>query len=216
MTTTTLRKNWQYITIALLAAMLVAASTWALLASNRANERQASDTTVTSRDADTGTQLQEQGITPLTTSQASNNPTTADDLAYMIEEEKLAHDVYQALYDKWGSRVFANILNSETSHQNLVWAVMESRDLSDPRKDEVGVFTNQDLQALYDTLVAQGLQSQTEAYKAGVIIEERDIADLKETISNLETQDTDVKGVLDTLLRGSENHLRAFNRQLSR
>jgi len=47
-------------------------------------------------------------------------------------------------------------------------------------------------------------------------VEETDIADLKKTIANLDTADTDVKATLENLLHASENHLRAFNRQLGR
>lgn len=155
-------------------------------------------------------------VTPLNNSQASNNPDTANKLAYLVEEEKLAHDVYQAMYDKWGARVFGNIKNSETTHQNLVWAVMQSRGIADPRLANPGVFTNTDLQATYNKLIAQGNQSADEAYKVGIAIEEMDIADLKDTLAKLDERDTDIKATLDNLLFGSENHLRAFTRQANR
>ena len=155
-------------------------------------------------------------ITPLDSNQASNNPDTAKKLTYLIEEEKLAHDVYQAMYDKWGARVFGNIKNSEATHQELVWAIMKSRGMSDPRSDKAGVFTDPTLQATYDKLIAQGSQSVNEAYKVGIAIEEMDIADLKDTIAKLDALDTDVQATLDNLLFGSENHLRAFTRQASR
>lgn len=35
-----------------------------------------------------------------------------DGLIFMREEEKLARDVYIAMYDNWGQRVFNNILGS--------------------------------------------------------------------------------------------------------
>lgn len=41
-------------------------------------------------------------------------------LYYMREEEKLAHDVYLNLYDRWGAQVFANIAESETAHTEAV------------------------------------------------------------------------------------------------
>ncbi|NCU30718.1 DUF2202 domain-containing protein [Candidatus Saccharibacteria bacterium] len=210
-----LMKNLPYILIAVLAVAVVASLGWAYAENKRANELSVKNVTSISQ-VDTKEQLEDHGIVPLDSSQASNNQTTAEELAYIIEEEKLAYDVYQAMYDRWGSRIFNNIKNSETTHQNMVLAVMESRGLADPRKDELGKFTNQDLQKLYDTLVAQGNQSQVEAYKVGVIIEETDIADLKKILSNLDTKDGDVKAVLENLLSGSENHLRAFNRQVSR
>ena len=93
---------------------------------------------------------------------------------------------------------------------------MNSRGIADPRKSDIGKFTDPDLQALYDKLIAQGNQSQSEAYKVGVVIEETDIADINKMLKSLDPKDTDIKAVLENLLNGSENHLRAFNRQVGR
>ncbi len=225
--TQSITKQWQYIVIGLLAVALIGTTVWALRSEDEevyergqrfgTSARQQNGRGQDLRAADDVTaHLEEHGITPLTNAEASNKQATADELAYLIEEEKLAHDVYQAMYTKWGARVFGNIQRSETMHQNMVWAVMNSRGLSDPRTQEVGRFNNTDLQALYDRLIAQGNQSRVDAYKVGVIVEETDIADLKKTIANLDTADTDVKATLENLLHASENHLRAFNRQLGR
>lgn len=146
----------------------------------------------------------------------SNSQETTKSLIYMIEEEKLAHDVYQVMYEKWGSRVFGNILKSELSHQNQILVVMQNRTITDPRSTQIGVFNNPDLQALYNKLIAQGSQNVTEAIKVGVAIEELDISDLKTAISKLGSADTDVKSTYDSLLSGSQRHLSAFNRQLTR
>ena len=225
--TQSITKQWQYIVIGLLTVALIGTTVWALRSENEevyergqrfgTSARQQNGRGQDLRVADDVTaHLEEHGITPLTNAEASNKQATADELAYLIEEEKLAHDVYQAMYTKWGARVFGNIQRSETMHQNMVWAVMNSRGLSDPRRQEVGRFNNTDLQALYDRLIAQGNQSRVDAYKVGVIVEETDIADLKKTIANLDTADTDIKATLENLLHASENHLRAFNRQLGR
>lgn len=155
-------------------------------------------------------------VTPLPASQASNNTDTTKQLLYLIEEEKLAHDVYQKMDELWGSRVFSNIQRSEVNHQDQLLAVMKSRDIADPRSTQVGVFTDQKLQALYDQLIAQGSQSVAEAYKVGVAIEELDISDIKADLASLDPKDTDVKATMENLLRGSENHLKAFSRQSQR
>lgn len=154
--------------------------------------------------------------TTLSASQASNRSETTEQLIYLIEEEKLAHDVYQKMHELWGARVFSNIKRSETNHQDQLLAVMQSRSIADPRSAEVGVFTNQKLQTLYNQLIAQGSQSLNEAYKVGVAIEELDIADLKADLATLDPKDTDIKATMENLLRGSENHLRAFSRQTQR
>lgn len=135
---------------------------------------------------------------------------TSGSLLYMLEEEKLAHDVYVTLGDQWGVPVFANISVSETTHQELLLPLLESRGLLDPRSPEIGVFVNADLQALYDVLAARGSVSLAEAIQVGIAIEERDITDIA---AALEAEPAaDVISVYERLLSGSENHLRAFQR----
>lgn len=131
-------------------------------------------------------------------------------LLYLIEEEKLAHDVYTVLGDLWGGNIFTNIAASEISHQNAVATLLVDYDLADPRSDVIGVFTDPDLQALYDQLVADGSQSRAAAIDVGVLIEQTDIADLQST---LDGAPDDIAVVVERLLRGSTNHLAAFERQ---
>lgn len=135
-----------------------------------------------------------------------------DMLVYLAEEEKLAHDVYQVLGETWGGQIFTNIQASEVSHQDQVSALLATYSIADPRSSELGVFTDPNLQALYDQLIAQGMQSATEAYKVGVLIEETDIADLEESIAL--TQDATILSTLEKLKAASENHLRAFSRKV--
>lgn len=137
---------------------------------------------------------------------------TAEQLIYLIEEEKLAHDVYTAMFDLWGARVFGNILKSEESHQSQVLAVMDTRDIKDPRSSKTGVFQNDQLQQLYNELIAKGSNSAVDAYEVGVAIEELDIDDLSKMLAT--AKDSDVISMMENLRRGSENHLRAFNNQL--
>lgn len=142
----------------------------------------------------------------------SSVSSTEKQLLYLLEEEKLAHDVYTKMYEKYGAKVFGNILNSESTHQASVLTLLNARDIADPRSDQVGVLTNQELQKLYDSLIAKGNKSAKDAYEVGVMIEEKDIKDIT---TQLETaKDSDVITTLEALRRGSENHLRAFNRQL--
>ncbi len=137
-----------------------------------------------------------------------------DGLLYMVEEEKLAHDVYITLYGKWGLQIFNNIAGSETTHVNAVRTLLEKYNITDPTKDEpVGVFTNPDLQALYNQLVEQGSKSVVDALKVGALIEETDIIDLQERID--QTDKLDIIAVYENLMMGSRNHLRAFVKTLS-
>ncbi len=173
------------------------------------------------RDADSGPNADKNPAIEQVNSQSDQStlvqtPTSsqAARLTYLIEEEKLAHDVYTKLYERWGSAVFGNIIDSESSHESRVLALLQSKNIADPRSNEIGVFADQNLQKLYDQLIAQGMRSIEEAYRVGVTIEETDIADLTSDLGI--TDDPSEIAVLEALRQGSENHLRAFNRQLSR
>ena len=145
-------------------------------------------------------------------STSTETTSTEDLLLYLIEEEKLAHDVYTVLGQTWGGNTFTNILASESTHQDQVLSLLNVYGLADPRSSEIGVFVNPDLQALYNQLIAQGLTSQTEAYKVGVLIEETDIADLTRAMNS--TTDTSILATLDKLRSASESHLAAFSKKL--
>jgi hypothetical protein len=136
-----------------------------------------------------------------------------DHLMYMREEEKLARDVYLTLYDVWGLNVFAEIAESEQVHTDAVRAKIEKYALEDPVIDDsVGVFVNQDLALLYDTLIAQGNISELDALYVGGAIEEIDMIDIQHAID--EADHRDIKRVYENLLAGSKNHLRAFVGQI--
>jgi len=136
-------------------------------------------------------------------------------LVWMREEEKLARDVYLTLYELWGQPVLQNIANSEATHTEAVLTLLERYSIPDPADgNAVGVFTNTELQALYDALVKQGAESLVAALKVGAAVEEIDILDLEER--SAETEKTDILTVYANLTRGSRNHLRSFVRTLER
>jgi hypothetical protein len=89
---------------------------------------------------------------------------------------------------------------------------MNVRSIADPRSSTLGVFVNDELQALYDQLIAKGSKSVTDAYEVGVAIEVLDIDDLTKMLAT--AKDADVIAMMENLRKGSENHLRAFNNQL--
>lgn len=138
-----------------------------------------------------------------------------DGLLFMREEEKLAHDVYLTLYEAWGLPLFQNIAGSEQSHTEAVLHLLDVYEIDDPAEGNgLGVFANADLQALYDDLVAWGSQSLADALKVGAAIEEIDILDLQDNLVNLDN--AAIEQVYQNLLKGSENHLRAFTQTLAR
>jgi len=134
----------------------------------------------------------------------------ADSLVFMREEEKLARDVYAAMFAVWGSNVFQNIGASEQTHMDAVKLLLTRYALPDPAATTLpGQFGNTMLQGLYDALVASGQASLVAALQAGAEIEDLDIRDLraiKATIDN-----ADILLVYENLEKGSRNHLRAFH-----
>lgn len=135
----------------------------------------------------------------------------ADSLTYMREEEKLARDVYLAMYEKWQTAVFSTIASSEQNHMDAVKRLLDMYGLVDPIQG-TGVFTNSKLQALYNSLISRGHVSELEALKVGALIEETDIGDLQGYLSSLNPLLPNIQQVYQNLLAGSENHLRAFVR----
>ncbi len=136
-------------------------------------------------------------------------------LQFMREEEKLARDVYSVFYNKYKLLIFKNINKSETVHTNAIKYLINKYGISDPASnDQPGVFENVDLQNLYTQLINQGNVSAIEALKVGALIEEVDILDLVNQLEG-EVDNQDIVFVYNNLKRGSENHLRAFVRNLS-
>ena len=133
------------------------------------------------------------------------------DLLYMREEEKLAHDVYTALYEQYELKIFTNIAASELKHTDAMLLLLDRFGLEDPVGDNgPGVFINEDLQTLYNDLMESGSQSIANALLVGLAIEEIDILDLDEAIAGTELPA--IIMVYGNLLKGSQNHLRAFVR----
>jgi len=144
-------------------------------------------------------------------------PLTDDEkywMTYMREEEKLARDVYLSLGARWNLPLFTNIAQSEQVHMDSVKTLLDRYGIPDPAAGKAqGAFTDPALQDLYDDLIAQGSASPVEALKAGVIVEETDIADLNKALAT--TEKNDIRTVYNNLLQGSMNHLNAFQSNLA-
>jgi hypothetical protein len=119
------------------------------------------------------------------------------------------------LYTKWNLSIFQSILQSEQKHMDAILELLTVYNIDDPAAAMVaGEFTNSDLQNLYNTLITQGQVSLEQALRVGALIEEVDILDLEDALT--QTEKADIVRVYSNLLSGSENHLRSFTSQLSR
>lgn len=135
----------------------------------------------------------------------------AAQLRYLIAEEKLARDIYTLAASTYGDRVFANIATSEANHIGEVGLLLSRYQVEDPTLgDASGKFDDPELQALYDNLANQVSQGRTQAYQAGVTVEQTDIADLDEALAI--AAPADVTAILENLKVGSQRHLVAFQR----
>lgn len=166
-------------------------------------------------DDDEASSLNESALGLALIEEPSGDLSTSEEegLLFMIEEEKLAGDVYQALNERWDLRVFDNIGRAERTHEDAVRTLLLRYSLPDSTAG-VGVFSNETLQGLYDDLVWRGNASIEDALRTGAIIEEIDILDLEERMD--QTDREDILLVYSNLRKGSENHLRAFVNNLQR
>jgi len=141
---------------------------------------------------------------------SSEGEVPSSELQFMREEEKLARDIYQLMYSKYQLFVFRNISKSEQAHMNAIKVLLDRYAIEDPvGSNGVGVFTNPELQSLFNSLKMQGDSSVISALKVGAAIEEIDILDIKEILM-LGNLSADVRFVLTNLMNASKQHLRAF------
>ena len=140
--------------------------------------------------------------------------TEVEDLLFMREEEQMAHDLYALWADMYALPIFGNIAQAEETHASEVQFLLDRYQI---QTDTIGNlsagFGNPTIQNLSASLADQGNKSLTDALTAGVIIEKQDISDLDKALAN--TTREDLKVVYGNLRSGSENHLSAFNQQLS-
>jgi hypothetical protein len=153
-------------------------------------------------------------------------------LQFMREEEKLARDVYLTLGSLYpDSAVFGNIDDSEQRHTSAVRDMLEKYGIDDPNtNDNIGVYTGAEygdyFTEKYQQLVASASNSEYDAWLVGALIEELDMYDInlcpkiivqmdngiddESACGKIYTDNSDIHHLYDSLLEGSENHLRAY------
>ncbi len=208
--------NFKNIIIGVLSAVIViavGASAYNAFASPNATTPAVSDTAPVTGSGNGNGNGNGSGTGTGTSDQVSTIPASdlsaeeAASLLFMREEEKLARDVYNQLFTLWGIPSFQSIAASEQTHMDQVKLLMDRYALADPALDP-GQFTDANLQALYDQLMAQGSLSIADAIKVGATIEEVDIVDLQTRFT--QTDNADIQLVYNNLMNGSFNHLQAF------
>ncbi len=167
------------------------------------------------KDAGSGSQKQIKDANVTTDASSVYSDEALTELKFMIEEEKLAGDIYDVFYATYGVKIFKNIGASEDKHFDAVsdYAVKIGLDVDAFVFKPAGEFENPDLQDLYDTLLAQGMESLNDALKVGVTIENKDIVDIAAAAEAV--GGTPLADIYGNLLDASYNHLDAFEALLA-
>jgi hypothetical protein len=131
-----------------------------------------------------------------------------DSLLFMLEEEKLAHDVYISIYKKWNLQVFHNISRAEQTHMDIVKTLLHKYNIKYSISEDLGSFNNKELESLYNKLISKSNKSIKDALIVGATIEDVDINDLENYLKN--TDNKDIAFAYKNLAKGSRNHMRAF------
>jgi len=128
-------------------------------------------------------------------------------LLFMLEEEKLARDVYEYLDELWNLPQFANIKLSEQKHIDRVVGLLDKYAVPYTILP-AGEFSDNELKNLYAKFINDGKDSKLAALLIGATIEDLDIVDLQGYIDG--TANTDMQSTFTSLQCASRNHLRAF------
>jgi len=143
-----------------------------------------------------------------------------DAIAYMIDEERVAFDVYNTLYATYPTlRQLNNIAtNSESVHIQTVELLASKYALENNSSElEAGTYDIALLQELYDSLIELGESSEQKALEVGCMVEVTDIDDLNTYIlSSQESNATDVTTAFEFLRDASYKHYWAFDKGLVR
>ena len=130
-------------------------------------------------------------------------------IIHIYEVEKVARDVYQILFEKWGTPVLKVISQSEQSHMDIMKELIDKYNLDDPAEGRgYGEFSTSELQKLYNDLVGLGVTSAVDALSTSAMIEEFDIVEIRKYIN--ETDRADIIAAYNKLIEGSESHVLAF------
>jgi len=125
--------------------------------------------------------------------------TLADMLIYAMQDETIARAEYDLILTTYGSvRPFTNIIRAEESHMEALLPLFEAYGIAVPADESANLLAD--------------VPTLTEAYQTGVNAEVNNIA-MYETFLDQDLPDN-VRLVFESLMRASENHLRAFQNRL--
>lgn len=120
-------------------------------------------------------------------------------LTYAIQDEYLAQAEYKTIMEAYGEqRPFTNIMQAEGQHISRLLPLFTAHNIKVPEDT-----------ALDHVVKPESLQA---AYEAGVTAEVHNIAMYQAFLAQKDLPD-DVRQVFESLMRASQNHLRAFEQK---
>ncbi|WP_187287809.1 DUF2202 domain-containing protein [Methanothrix harundinacea] len=131
-------------------------------------------------------------------------------MAFILEEERMARDLYLELYKTTRLPIFLDVARSEETHIASILTLMKRRGLSAP-PEAPGVYADETLQKIYEDLLS-GADGPVVALGAAAQVEEASVHDLRKEIEG--ALEPDLISVYGGLMVGSEKHLRTFVRAL--
>ncbi len=143
------------------------------------------------------------------------NQAIKNSLSYMYDEERLAKEVYLAIYQRQPVQQLTKIAsNAEGRHIDAVKDMAQRYGVATPYQ-QAGRYQHAHIQSLYNQLYRKGIRSQRDALEVGCTVEVVDVNDLKKYIREAQNANAqDVLEVYDFLLKGSYNHYWSFDKGL--
>lgn len=128
------------------------------------------------------------------------------DLLFSCEQEKLLRDVYLYSFDKYGNAIFNQIAGSQNVRMSELKGLISSYNLDDPTSLDIGMFSTSSFQDIYNTALIQSDSSLESAIMAILYLEDKDMVDIREFISN--TTKENMLYTYEFMYCTSENHIR--------
>ncbi|MCB4780857.1 MAG: DUF2202 domain-containing protein [Sulfurovum sp.] len=151
----------------------------------------------------------------------------SDALFYTMDEERLAYDIYNGLYNQHGTKEFTNVAKSEYLHIQTIQGLFKKYFLNNDNSSfdyanvsiedmPAGTYDIPSIQNLYNSLILRGSVSEIAALQVGCMVEVTKIDDLNENIEKVKNAHSsdDISTVLTFLRQGGYDHYWAFSRKL--
>lgn len=133
----------------------------------------------------------------------------AEGIKLIIEENKLARDLYIEFYEMWEYDTFNKVSISDALYMDKTKVALERFKINDPvENDDKGVYESLYITKLYRDLLKKGKSDPFEAMRIGTTLEEMHIKDLNDLLEN--TSNDDLIELYTELKLGAISHIRAF------